>query len=201
MSVMPYSAAANTDSGVQQSAPAPTDAMTGDAPIDEQSECGSMRISASELHYVGGDHWVAILDGIADLKEHVEREEQLRMAESPSQTEDNSRDSDLPTRDGAFLLYGRYRPESRDAILAALPPRYAVDRYISRYFNYLDLVSSGQCLSIHILLMDNLHKTEIQPLSMGPFSCARQAFNLPWKIPVLKICSTRPSGQTLRPCP
>lgn len=134
--------------------------MTGDTPIDEQSECGSMRISASELQYVGGDHWVAILDGIADLKEHVEREEQLRLAESPGETQDSSQVSGLLSRDGAFLLYGRYRPESRDAILAALPPRYAVDRYISRYFNYLDLVSSGKCLSIHIFLMGNLHKTE-----------------------------------------
>ncbi|BCS23531.1 uncharacterized protein APUU_31756S [Aspergillus puulaauensis] len=143
MSVMPDSAATNTDSGVQRSVPTTTGKTTGDTPIDEQSECGSMRISASELQYVGGDHWVAILGGIADLKEHIEREEQLRLADSPGRTEDSVRDSSLPSRDGAFLLYGRYRPESRDAILAALPPRYAVDRYISRYFNYLDLVSSA----------------------------------------------------------
>ncbi|CAI7617256.1 unnamed protein product [Penicillium crustosum] len=37
-----------------------------EAPIDGHSECGSMRISESELRYVGGDHWAAILDGIAD---------------------------------------------------------------------------------------------------------------------------------------
>lgn len=149
MSVMPDSAAPSADRGIPQLASTP-DTMSGDAPIDSQSECGSMRISASELRYVGGDHWAAILDGIADLKENVEREEQLRLTESPAQNEDNRGDSSLPVRDGAFLLYGRYRPESRHAILAALPPRYAVDRYISRYFNYLDLVSSGESLNASI---------------------------------------------------
>lgn len=40
------------------------------------------------------------------------------------------------------LLYG-CQPISRDAILAALPPRHAVDRAISRYFNLLDLAPSS----------------------------------------------------------
>jgi hypothetical protein len=162
MSVMSNSAAvanmnANNDVGMPQLVPTPTDTMPGDTPIDERSECGSMRISASELRYIGGDHWVAILEGIADLKDHVDREEQLRLAESPGQTaddlEDSSGNSNAPGRDGAFLLYGRCRPTSRDDILSALPPRYAVDRYISRYFNYLDLVSSGKSLRCYLLLM------------------------------------------------
>jgi hypothetical protein len=161
MSVMSNSAAvanthANTNVGVPQLAPTPTDTMPVDTPIDERSECGSMRISASELRYIGGAHWVAILEGIADLKDHVDREEQLRLAESPGQTEDSTGDSSTPGRDGAFLLYGRCRPTSRDDILSALPPRYAVDRYISRYFNYLDLVSSGKSLRCYLLLMAHM---------------------------------------------
>ncbi|KAL4743234.1 hypothetical protein BDV11DRAFT_215371 [Aspergillus similis] len=156
MSVMSSSAAAanayaNTDAGVRQLVQTPTNTLPEDTPIDERSECGSMRISASELRYIGGDHWDAILEGIADLKDHVDREEQRRLAESPGQTADDpedvggGRDSNAPdqSRDGAILLYGRCRPASREEILAALPPRYAVDRYISRYFNYLDLVSSA----------------------------------------------------------
>ncbi|KAL4750699.1 hypothetical protein BDW72DRAFT_213198 [Aspergillus terricola var. indicus] len=156
MSVMSSSATAanvqaGTDAGVRQLVPTPTDTLPEDALIDERSECGSMRISASELRYIGGDHWVAILEGIADLKDHVDREEQRRLAESSGQTADDpediggSRDSNAraQSRDGAILLYGRCRPASREEILAALPPRYAVDRYISRYFNYLDLVSSA----------------------------------------------------------
>ncbi|RDW81235.1 putative transcription factor [Aspergillus mulundensis] len=113
-------------------------------PTDASSECGSMRISSSGLQYVGGDHWVAILDSIADLKDHLDREEQLQLAEEPDVGE---KGNGVPTvaasmrPKGAFLLYGT-RPTSRDEILSALPPRYAVDRYISHYFNYLDLVSS-----------------------------------------------------------
>ncbi|KAL4970987.1 putative transcription factor [Aspergillus stella-maris] len=43
---------------------------------------------------------------------------------------------------GALLLY-RCRPASCKEILSRLPPKYAVDRYISQYFNYFDLVSSA----------------------------------------------------------
>jgi hypothetical protein len=156
MSAMSNSAAvasvhANTDAGVRQLVPTSTDTLLEDTPMDERSECGSMRISASELRYIGGDHWVAVLEGIADLKDHVDREEQRRLVENPGEAADEpeniggSRDSNAPgqNRYGAILLYGRCRPASREEILAALLPRYAVDRYISRYFNYLDLVSSG----------------------------------------------------------
>ena len=151
MSVMSNSTAVanmHANTVVRQMVPTPTDTMPEDTPIDERSECGSMKISASELLYIGGDHWVTILEGIADLKDHVDREEQLRLAESPGQIadgpEETNSDSSAPGRDGAFLLYGRCRPTSRDDILSALPPRQAVDRHISRYFNYLDLVSAGK---------------------------------------------------------
>ncbi|EEQ35746.1 fungal specific transcription factor domain-containing protein [Microsporum canis CBS 113480] len=65
---------------------------SADAPIDGRSECGSMRVSASELRYVGGDHWAAILENIADLKDHFDREEQLRLANSPDAHDDHSGD-------------------------------------------------------------------------------------------------------------
>ncbi|KAF9892662.1 hypothetical protein FE257_001064 [Aspergillus nanangensis] len=183
MSVMSNSAAsanmhANTD--VRQLGPTPTDPMPEDTPIDERSECGSMKISASELRYIGGDHWVAILEGIADLKDHVDREEQFRLAESPGQIaddpDDNNGDSSDPGRGGAFLLYGCCRPTSRDDILSALPPRYAVDRYISRYFNYLDLVSAAsnhpdnpetELLSLQIYLY---REKTVQCLIMGEYT-------------------------------
>lgn len=41
-------------------------------PLDVRSEYGSIRVSPSELRYVGGDHWAAILDNIADLKDHFD---------------------------------------------------------------------------------------------------------------------------------
>ncbi|KAJ5969979.1 hypothetical protein N7501_006227 [Penicillium viridicatum] len=132
----------NSAHSVYQGTPAMDTAM--EAPIDGHSECGSMRISESELRYVGGDHWAAILDGIADLKDHFDRDEQLRLANTPDQLSDEPAHDPFRLRSGyALLLYGCRRIASRGEILAALPPKAAVDRYISRYFNYLDLVSAS----------------------------------------------------------
>lgn len=115
-----------------------------DTPIDGRFDCGSIRVSASELHYVGGDHWAAILDSIADLKDRFDHEEQLRLAISPDQIQDDTGDAgnvDIHASRHSLLLYGGYRPASQAKILAALPPKGAVDRYISRYFNRQELVS------------------------------------------------------------
>ncbi|KAK4145567.1 putative fungal-specific transcription factor, partial [Dichotomopilus funicola] len=123
-------------------------------PLDVRSEYGSMRVSPSELRYVGGDHWAAILDNIADLKDHFDREEQDELA-APSDSQQGSDavegqlddvvETDLdrlavPQSTHALLLYGCPLPTSRSEILAALPPKSAVDRYISRYFGRLDIV-------------------------------------------------------------
>lgn len=122
----------------------PADIPHFDTAIHGRSDCGSMRVSASELHYVGGDHWAAILDSITDLKDHFDREEQLRLAMSPDQIQDDTGDAgnvDIPASRHSLLLYGGYRPASQAEILAALPSKGAVDRYISRYFNRQELVS------------------------------------------------------------
>ena len=115
-----------------------------ETPVDGRSDHGSMRVSASELHYIGGDHWAAILDSIADLKDHFDREEQLRLATSPDETQNHPGDAGItkinPSRH-ALLLYGGYQPASQAEIFAALPPKGAVDRLISRYFNRQELVS------------------------------------------------------------
>lgn len=103
-----------------------------------------MRLNASELHYVGGDHWAAILDSIAELKRHSDGEEQFRRLTSTDPVRDDDEDTDnanLPASTHSLLLYGGYRQASRAEILAALPPKNAVDRYISRYFNRQELVS------------------------------------------------------------
>ncbi|THC94288.1 hypothetical protein EYZ11_006224 [Aspergillus tanneri] len=99
--------------------------------------------SDSEFHYVGGDHWVAILDGIADLKDRLDREEQLRLAGSPNRMKDEAdyepgdashkpRLGRKAATGGAFILYGCRRVTSHEEIHSALPPEYAIDRYISR---------------------------------------------------------------------
>ncbi|KAI8228329.1 hypothetical protein K4K57_007930 [Colletotrichum sp. SAR 10_99] len=42
------------------------------------SESGSIRLNASEARYVGSSHWASILDGIAELKDHLEAEEEIQ---------------------------------------------------------------------------------------------------------------------------
>ena len=127
-------------------------AMEASTLIDARSECGSMRMTASELRYVGGDHWAAILDNIADLKDHFDREEQFQL----DQHDHDPIEGDAPHNPAgprsahALLLYGCPLPASRAEIISALPPKSAVDRYISRYFNRLDLVHCV-CFLVDIL--------------------------------------------------
>ena len=89
-----------------------------------QSDSGSVWFNSSDAQYVGGTHWAAILDGIADLKEQLEREDHGNV-EKPAMLQ-------------TFLLYG-CKFASKEDILAALPDRHTVDRYVSQYFNRLDL--------------------------------------------------------------
>ncbi len=127
----------------------PAEIIHSDTLIDGRSDRGSMHISASELHYVGGDHWAVILDSIADLKDHFDREEQLRLTINPDQIQDDIGDAcnvDIHASRHPLLLYGGYRQASQAEILAALPPKSAVDRYISCYFNRQELVSCACAL-------------------------------------------------------
>ncbi|KAF4838525.1 Fusarisetin A cluster transcription factor fsa6 [Colletotrichum tropicale] len=122
------------------------------SPIDDSPETGSFRTGAADHQYVNGDHWAAILDSIADLRDHFNREEQFRPAESPEPATEPiqdicgnvASDSFHPRR--ALLLYGCRSARCREEILSALPPKSTVDRYVSRYFNHLDLVASS---SVH----------------------------------------------------
>lgn len=134
-----------TRMGAARATFSPTEAATlttdSDSLVPGDSECGSMRVGPSELHYVGGDHWAAILDGIADLKDHLEREEQLHLSQDGSEDAERAEPGvPKPQSSHSLLLYGSPLPSSRAEVLAALPPRTAADRYISRYFNRLDLV-------------------------------------------------------------
>lgn len=117
-------------------------------PTDDGSETGSLRTGAADHQYVSDDHWAAILDSIADLRDHFSREEQFGAAESPGPAIGLTQDvggnaasrSFHPRR--ALLLYGCRPARCREEILSALPPKSTVDRYVSRYFNHLDLVAS-----------------------------------------------------------
>ncbi|KAK7753327.1 hypothetical protein SLS62_004617 [Diatrype stigma] len=113
----------------------PSDQERLDMAIDERSECGSLQVGSLEHRYVGGAHWAAILDGIADLKNHFDRDEHIMSIVTGSDHDDGD-DSYVgitglrPRSPHALLLYGCGEPAPRSEILAALPPRGLVDRFL-----------------------------------------------------------------------
>jgi hypothetical protein len=95
--------------------------------------------SLGTANYVGSSHWAAVLDSIAELKEHFEREEELRNIAT---------DLNPPSPDPSSwpqLLYGCQRV-SKAEILASVPPRRAADRLVSRYFT-MDIASGKSAIS------------------------------------------------------
>jgi hypothetical protein len=94
----------------------------GDSP-----NCGNLILNSSESQYLSGTHWVAILNSIADLKKHVRRQEDNYV--------------NTPRMPHVLLLYG-CKQVSKEEILEALPTRAIVDRFVSQYFNRLDLAPS-----------------------------------------------------------
>lgn len=104
---------------------------------------GVIHSSDSQLQYVGDDHWSAILDSIADLKDHCRRQGQIR---TPTSSEYPQAGADATVGRHSLLLYGGCAKISHTEILAALPHKGTVDRYISRYFNRSELVSGKYLL-------------------------------------------------------
>ena len=100
------------------------------------SEYGSMMSCRTGVKYVGSTHWVAVLDGISELKDHFQQEADVVpqdiMPQSPPP----------PYESIPHLLYGTTKAATKDEVLASMPPRSIVDRFISRYFNIMDLSSS-----------------------------------------------------------
>ncbi|KAI1208646.1 fungal-specific transcription factor domain-containing protein [Annulohypoxylon truncatum] len=95
------------------------------------SDCGSMKLSEASVSYVSGSHWASILEGIGELKDHLEEEESQtihHVTETP--------EFDIP---GPQLLYGCPRHATKEELLASVPPRLVVDRLVSHYFNYFEM--------------------------------------------------------------
>ena len=108
-----------------------TDANVFSVPLD--GACMKFD-SLGTANYVGSSHWAAILDSIAELREHFEHEEEIR-----NTTIHNPVDSSWPQ-----LLYGCQQATELE-ILSSIPPRRVADRLVSRYFA-LDIASGKQTL-------------------------------------------------------
>lgn len=105
------------------------------------SDYGTIRMRKSGPSYANSTHWLAILDSITELREHV-------ALENPSPEPVLQQNSpvtgfDLDTRPfpRPRLLYGCRVQASLSSILQAVPPRPVVDRLVSRYFNDLDMAT------------------------------------------------------------
>ena len=102
------------------------------SPSPAPSELG--RISPNGVCYVGSAHWAAVLDSIAELRDHFEKEE-LRAQEAPVPEPVKRLDSE------PLLLYGCPEMATEAEIIASVPPRPVVDRLVSRFFNAGDMAS------------------------------------------------------------
>ncbi|KAK2612518.1 Trichosetin biosynthesis cluster transcription factor tf23 [Conoideocrella luteorostrata] len=97
------------------------------------SDFGSMRFTNSGTSYVHGAHWAAILDEIAELKDHFEKEDK------PQPGSQMQNEPSMPHWTGPQLLYGCSMLPTKQEIIASLPARPVVDRLISRYFNSFEM--------------------------------------------------------------
>ncbi|KAK7413984.1 hypothetical protein QQX98_007167 [Neonectria punicea] len=98
------------------------------------SDVGSMQFGQSGASYVNSAHWAAVLDGIADIREHFENEKEWEIQDGSQPT-----DTVQPDWTGPQLLYGCPRLGTKDEILASIPSRPVVDRLVSRYFNSFEM--------------------------------------------------------------
>ncbi|KAF4454152.1 putative transcriptional regulatory protein C1F7.11c [Fusarium austroafricanum] len=133
-----------------ESSPAAPDQDPNEEPATSVSpaDYGSMQSTGGGggANYVGSAHWAAVLDGIAELKDHFDNEE----ASHPD-TQANADDPPCAEITAPQLLYGCTKPADKDEILASVPARPVVDRLISRYFNSFEMspavLHSGQFLN------------------------------------------------------
>ncbi|OIW34303.1 hypothetical protein CONLIGDRAFT_607106 [Coniochaeta ligniaria NRRL 30616] len=123
-------------------------------------DLGKLSITDDHTVYTGSSHWVTILEDIRQLKDEL--------------SEDNDEHSAGTTRLGATSLDASLRQEpqltklsllnsaprlSKEDILAMLPPRKAVDRHVSHFFNIFDmapfLICRKKFLAEYAIFWDN----------------------------------------------
>ncbi|KAI1429546.1 hypothetical protein F5Y12DRAFT_710033 [Xylaria sp. FL1777] len=87
---------------------------------------GSVVHSQRATNYVGGTHFMAILEDLEDLKNYFE------------DPEDSEVDADDPYESlgpSELLILSRGAPQNKNELLALLPDKSVMDRLMNRYFN------------------------------------------------------------------
>ncbi|CAJ2508184.1 Uu.00g093700.m01.CDS01 [Anthostomella pinea] len=96
---------------------------------EEVDAGGSVVRSAPEraTNYVGGTHFMAILEDLEDLKNYFE---------DPGEDEQESIDDPYENTQGPaeLLLFSKGVPRNKDEMLALLPEKAVMDRLMNRYF-------------------------------------------------------------------
>lgn len=97
--------------------------------------------SLGTANYVGSFHWAAVLDSIAELKDHFEQGEEIRNW-ATGFNQPNSVYSSSPQ-----LLSGFQGPlVTKEEILSSIPPLRVADWLVSRYFT-LNIASGKSFIS------------------------------------------------------
>ena len=101
---------------------------------------GCMKFNSSGTgKYVSSSHWAAILDSIAELKDHFEKEEEIRC------TATNFQPGNTVHPSWPQLLYSHQQVTKAD-ILTSIPTRRIADSLVSRYFG-LNIASGKSTIS------------------------------------------------------
>ncbi|KAJ4365100.1 hypothetical protein N0V83_008718 [Neocucurbitaria cava] len=91
-----------------------------------------VKFSGDTTSYTNSGHWTSILDGISELKEHLDQ----------IPTSASARDESQGDILGPDLLFGRQSHATKQELLAALPPRSEADQLIDAYFSSMDTAPS-----------------------------------------------------------
>ncbi|KAF1921750.1 fungal-specific transcription factor domain-containing protein [Ampelomyces quisqualis] len=83
-----------------------------------------VKFSNDTTTYTNSSHWTSILDGISELKEHLDH------IPTSAHAQDNNV-GDIP---GPDLLFGRQRHATKQELLAALPLRSEADQLVASFF-------------------------------------------------------------------
>lgn len=127
-------------------APSQTKPQSRDAHDQRQvspspSDYGTIRMRESGPAYAGNTHWIAILDSITQLREHVSLDDPSPNPVPQQHAALAVLDLDTRPLPRPKLLYGCRAQASFSSIMQAVPPRPIVDRLVSRYFNDLDMAT------------------------------------------------------------
>ncbi|KAL5608703.1 hypothetical protein FOVSG1_003384 [Fusarium oxysporum f. sp. vasinfectum] len=107
---------------------------SGISPRPHLAEAGTMRCGNQGTEYFGGVHWVAIMDGIAELKGHFEN---LNESQSPGR---HGREVPDESRQRPLLLYSGTRAPPKEMLISELPEKNIVDRMVFYYFSEMSMM-------------------------------------------------------------